>query len=70
MTRDDDQLLDNFLNFVMTESERSLAGQDPGEMAESLRSMLQACHELRRQRQAALAPALPSQKGVPARLQR
>jgi hypothetical protein len=70
MTRNDSHLVDNFLYCVMTQSERALDRQDAGEMAEALRTILQACGELRRQRLIAVSPALPSQMGSPANLSR
>jgi hypothetical protein len=68
MLRTEDQLTDNFIYSVQTQAERGLDRQDPGDMAEALRSILQACSEARRRRMVAVAPALPSQTGVPREL--
>lgn len=65
MVRTAEQITDNFIYSVMTQAERGLDGQNPNEMAEALRTILQACGEARRQRLVLLAPALPSQTGVP-----
>jgi hypothetical protein len=68
MNRSEDRLVDNFIYSVQTQAERGLDGQDPGEMAEALRAILQACGEARRRHLVAVAPALPSQTGVPREL--
>lgn len=65
MIRTSEQITDNFIYSVMTLAEHGLDGQDPNDMAEALRTILQACGEARRQRLVLLAPALPSQSGVP-----
>ena len=68
MARSTDQIIDNFIYSVMTQAENGLDGQHPNDMAEALRTILQACGEARRQRLVRLAPALPSQTGVPREL--
>jgi hypothetical protein len=51
--RNDTHLIRNFLFQCMTQAEQALDGQDPGRMAEALRSILQSAYEVhgRRQRQ-------------------
>jgi hypothetical protein len=68
MNRTEDRLVDNFIYSIQTQAERGLDGQDPGEMAEALRSILQSCSEARRRRLMAVAAPLPSQTGIPREL--
>ncbi len=68
MNRTEERLVDNFIYSVQTHAERGLDRQDPGEMAEALRAILQACGEARRRHLVAVAAALPSQSGVPREL--
>ncbi len=44
--RNEHQRFDNFLFHCMTQSEQALHGQDPGRMAEALRSILQGAYDL------------------------
>ena len=55
-------MVDNFLFNCMTQAEMALDGQDPGRMAEALRSILQGAFELHgaRSRPAGPAPVLPA----------
>ena len=55
-------MVDNFLFNCMTQAEMALDGQDPGRMAEALRSILQGAYELHgtRSRLASPASVLPS----------
>ena len=49
----------NFLFNCMTQAEQALDGQDPGRMAEALRSILQSAHDLHGWQSRHPAPALP-----------
>jgi hypothetical protein len=59
----DHEMVNNFLFNCMTQAEQALDGQDPGRMAEALRSILQGAHELHRWQAQRPAAALPSAPG-------
>ena len=57
--RNDHQMVSNFLFHCMTQAEQALDGQDPGRMAEALRSILQGAYDLHGRQQRAIEPPLP-----------
>ena len=57
--RNDDQTVINFIYHCMTQAEQALDGQDPGRMAEALRSILQGAYEVHDRQRRAVEPALP-----------
>jgi hypothetical protein len=63
-TRADSKKLDNFVYLCMTQAEMALDGQDPGRMAEALRSILQGAYDVHACRLRAEAAALAAEAGL------
>lgn len=57
--RNDLHLVRNFVFYCMTQAEQGLDGQDPGRMAEALRSILQSAYELHERHLLEPDPVLP-----------